>query len=460
MATPGPIAHHLYHGEDHPPILLGAAWYPELWDRDVWKRDIELMLEAGLNCVRIAEFAWAFMEPKAGEYAWDWLHDAVAVARDAGLSTILCTPTATPPAWMSRQHPEMLQHLHTQPRGMTHGGRRHYSPHSDIYRDHCRRICEVMGSEFKNEAGVIAWQIDNEVSGGGEFDVSDAARTAFHAWLEDRYQTIQNLNNTWNTGVWSQTYSAFDHVPLPTSGPGGGGTTHHPVLRFHFYRFTAEAWASFIRLQAEVLRRYVSQPITTNMIPYQGSDQHAVVDDLDFLSIDTYYQTDDDELHGNVWEMDWMRSAMPERNPWVMETWSTYNGGNVVGFGLQPEGAMRANAWTHVAAGAEAVLFWLWRGAPRRAGNAARLAGLRLGRPHLRPRRVPPPRRRPAEGCGSAAGAPRDARPGGGDARLGRTTFRLWPSRGTPGSPASSPPGRSSAICTIDHYLKNTFTAR
>ena len=56
------------------PPYLGAAYYPEVWDKGDIDKDIQRMKDFGINVVRIAEFAWAFMEPAEGKYNFGWLH--------------------------------------------------------------------------------------------------------------------------------------------------------------------------------------------------------------------------------------------------------------------------------------------------------------------------------------------------------------------------------------------------
>ena len=92
----------------HPPYL-GAAYYPEAWPLEQIDADIELMLQAGMNVMRMAEFAWARMEPAAGHYDFDWLHLAVDKLGKAGIATILGSPTPTPPAWLTERHPAASQ---------------------------------------------------------------------------------------------------------------------------------------------------------------------------------------------------------------------------------------------------------------------------------------------------------------------------------------------------------------
>ena len=47
---------------------LGTCYYPEHWPRDIWESDARRMAEAGLIWVRIGEFSWSRLEPKAGQY--------------------------------------------------------------------------------------------------------------------------------------------------------------------------------------------------------------------------------------------------------------------------------------------------------------------------------------------------------------------------------------------------------
>ena len=46
-------------------MLYGVDYYPELWPRAQWPRDLDLMAEAGLTVVRVGDLCWASMEPGA-----------------------------------------------------------------------------------------------------------------------------------------------------------------------------------------------------------------------------------------------------------------------------------------------------------------------------------------------------------------------------------------------------------
>ena len=45
-------------------ITLGVCYYPEHWDKSLWRDDLRRMKEHGIETVRIAEFAWTMFEPK------------------------------------------------------------------------------------------------------------------------------------------------------------------------------------------------------------------------------------------------------------------------------------------------------------------------------------------------------------------------------------------------------------
>ena len=71
-------------------IWIGAAYYPEMWDESEIDKDIVRMKELGVNCVRVGEFAWGKIEPREGEFDFDWLKKAVDKCWEAGITTVMC----------------------------------------------------------------------------------------------------------------------------------------------------------------------------------------------------------------------------------------------------------------------------------------------------------------------------------------------------------------------------------
>src|SRR5512135_3398366 len=146
-----------------PPILLGTAWYPEQWPESRWDADLTLMQQAGIHMVRVGEFAWSRMEPSEGQYDLDWLDKAVSMAAKRGIVSVLGTPTAAPPAWLTQKYPETLR-VEENGRRAEHGNRQQFNFANPKYRELARMIAEQMAKRFGHNPNVIGWQIDNEYS--------------------------------------------------------------------------------------------------------------------------------------------------------------------------------------------------------------------------------------------------------------------------------------------------------
>ena len=78
-------------------FLFGAPYYPEHWTEADRKEDPARMAAAGVNAVRIGEFAWDRMEPEPGKIDFSFFDEQIARLGAAGVRTILYTPTTTPP---------------------------------------------------------------------------------------------------------------------------------------------------------------------------------------------------------------------------------------------------------------------------------------------------------------------------------------------------------------------------
>ena len=86
-------------------FVMGTCYYPEHWDSSLWEDDLERMLQAGIEVIRIAEFAWNKIEPEEGVYTYEFFDSFLELAQKKGMKVIFCTPTATPPVWqIGRAH--------------------------------------------------------------------------------------------------------------------------------------------------------------------------------------------------------------------------------------------------------------------------------------------------------------------------------------------------------------------
>lgn len=355
---------------------LGTCYYPEQWPRELWEADARRMVEAGLTWVRIGEFGWSRLEPRPGEFAFEWLDQAIDVLGSAGLKVKLGTPTVAPPRWLVNKHPDMIA-LDRDGRPRKFGSRRHYCFSHEGYAEECARIVEILARRYGGHPLIAAWQTDNEYGCHDTIlSYSDAARRAFQDWLKARYGTVDALNQAWGNVYWSMDYGAFDEIDLPNLTV----TEPNPAHELAFRRFSSDQVVRFNRRQVEIIRRHSDAPISHN---YMGRvtdfDHFKVGSDLDIATWDSYplgfledrvgappdrqrhfaRQGDPDfqAFHHDLYR------AVGNGRWWVMEqqpgpvNWAPANPAPLPGM-------VRLWTWEAFAHGAEAVCYFRWRQAP------------------------------------------------------------------------------------------------
>jgi len=338
------------------PQLTGASWYPEMWPESEWVKDLARMRELGFNIVRVFEFAWHRFEPAEGQYDFEWAQRVMALCQATGIKVMIGTPTAAPPAWLTRKHPEVLR-VNADGKAATHGQRHHYSVHSRLYRELCARFVERMAAEFGSHPALHSWQIDNEMSGTC---YSAEARAGFQRWLEQRYGRIECLNKAWGLEFWSQAYDSFDQIPLPVAAVGSIEVPerHHPSLIMAVAHYHNDAWNSFIKVQCDYIRQQSSKPITTNMTQSFAMDWPRHNQLLDRVGYSIY--SDLDHYNCTVERLDGMRSQKPVPY-WILETAPNWSGGGRQ-WNIHHSGAgVRAFTWLTTLLGGSMMLYWQWR---------------------------------------------------------------------------------------------------
>lgn len=355
---------------------LGTCYYPEHWPEDMWVSDAKRMAEAGLEWVRIGEFAWSKIEPQPDKFDWDWLDRAVEILAAAGLKIIMGTPTATPPRWVLNKHQDMIAlDSNGNPRGF--GSRRHYCFSHLGYRRECARIVDKMAARYGGHKAVQSWQIDNEFGcHDTTMSFSNSARDEFCNWLAQKYQSPDALNKAWGNIFWSMEYNNFSEIDLPNLTV----TEPNPSHVMDFKRFSSDQVVSFNKLQAKVIGKYTNAPLVHN---YMGRttdfDHFDMGADLDIASWDSYplgflemISDADDEFKAEYLQQgdpdfqafhhDLYRSVGNGRL-WVMEqqpgpvNWAAFNPAPL-------DGMVRLWSMEAIAHGAETVNYFRWRQAP------------------------------------------------------------------------------------------------
>ena len=266
-------------------MKIGTYYYPEQWPREQWERDFDNIAALGLQVVHMGEFAWFSMEPREGEFHFDWLGECVEMAATRKMDVILCTPTASPPIWLVEKYPDVLL-VDEAERRKRFGGRRHYSPTSPAMKEASARIVSALAERFGGHAAVIGWQVDNEYS-ADFIDQNEHAVAAFRQWLRERYGTIEALNRAWGCQFWNTYYTDFSQIKLPAGRNPRYGNPHQVLDACRFWSW---AFAQFNKIQADILKSKVGPRfITTNFMPFHlDVNPEDMARNFNFMAWDSY----------------------------------------------------------------------------------------------------------------------------------------------------------------------------
>ncbi|MEU3842771.1 beta-galactosidase [Streptomyces sp. NPDC028635] len=346
-------------GDRTPRLLYGADYNPEQWPRSVWRDDVRLMREAGVNLVSVGIFSWARLQPAADTWDFGWLDEVMDLLHEGGIGVDLATATASPPPWLTTAHPEVLPVTATG-ETLWPGARQHWRPTSPVFRRHALRLVRELATRYAGHPALAAWHVNNELGCHNVHDYSDDAARAFRDWLRARYGTLDALNHAWATAFWSQRYTDWEQI-LP---PRLAASHPNPTQQLDFKRFSSDALKDHLRAEREILREITPEvPVTTNFMVMGGTRGMNYPDwaaEIDFVSNDHYVHPgpqDRDELSFSAN----LTSGISGGRPWfLMEHSTSAVNWQPVNLAKQP-GELARDSLLHVAHGADAVCFFQWR---------------------------------------------------------------------------------------------------
>ncbi|WP_320772817.1 beta-galactosidase [Streptomyces sp. CRN 30] len=336
-------------------LLLGGDYNPEQWPEETWQEDVRLMKAAGVNSATVGVFSWARLEPRPGERDFGWLDRVMDLLHEHGIGVVLATPTASPPPWLGRLHPETLP-VDEDGRTEWWGGRQHFSHSSAVYRRHAAAITEALAARYGGHPALTLWHINNEYC---TYDHGDEAAARFRDWLRNRYGTLDALNTAWGTAFWSQGYGDWEEVLPPRR-------THYlknPAQVLDFRRFTSDMLLECYTAERDIVRRHTPHtPVTTNFMPlWFGQDAWRWAEEEDVVSVDLYPDPRDPYGGQEGALIQDLTRSQARGGPWMVMEQAT----GAVGWRdvdqPKPRGLNRLWSLQAVARGADAVCYFQWR---------------------------------------------------------------------------------------------------
>lgn len=344
-------------------IWFGGDYNPEQWPKGIWHEDLELMLEAGVTTVSLGIFSWANLEPREGEYTFDWLDEVINGLHSKGISIDLANATASPPAWLGIKYPDSK---FTDQNGITrsHGGRQNFCPSSANYRRAAQALTEKIAQRYGKHPAIAMWHVHNEYACHNARDYSETSAIAFRAWLKNKYRdSLSQLNRAWGTDFWSQRYHDWSEIGTPKVTPDG--TSPNPTMQLDFARFSSDALLECYVAERNIIHRHSPGiPVTTNFMTIRGFnklDYWKWAAEVDVISTDHYLMSNDPNAHIELAMQADTTRGLAKGYPWLLMEHST----SAVNWqprnrAKEPKELLR-NSIQHVARGADGAMFFQWR---------------------------------------------------------------------------------------------------
>ncbi len=357
-------------------VRFGAAYYHEYHATPRLEEDLDLMVAAGIEVIRVGESVWSTWEPDDGVFDLEWLQPVLDAAHAHGIDVIIGTPTYAVPPWLRRAHPEIAI-VNRDGSVQPYGGRQCSDYSHPVFRRYAERVIRAIVQRYAAHPAVVGWQVDNEP--GVRLIHTEHAFAEFKRWLRARYGDVETLNARWGLTYWSHRLREWDDLWEPR-----GNTT--PSYELAWRRFQAHITQEYIEWQVDIVRSLVpaEHAVTTCVaLTQQGLDVSTICERFDVGASNIYYNTQDalalpgPDDHGGglhpffvLWggpaylylQCDTSR-GMRQAPFLVTETNATSIGGSADNFPPY-DGQLRSAMLAMIARGARLIEFWHWHTLP------------------------------------------------------------------------------------------------
>ena len=336
-------------------LLFGAAYYSEYLPYDRVDADMEMMARAGMNTIRIAESTWSTLEPSEGVFDFSHIDRMLDAAARYGISVIIGTPTYAIPTWLMQKYPDILAitndgkglYGHRQNMDITHPG----------YLKHAELVIRALMEHIKDVPHIIGFQLDNETK---SYDTAGPrVQSMFVEYLQKQYPDINEFNHEFGLDYWSNRVNDWADFPDVRG-------TINQSLAAEFQKFQRSLVTDFLTWQSNIVREYAraDQFITQNFdydwmdysYGYQPEvNQYEAAKCMTVAGADIYHLSQGDLTGAEITVCGNISRSLKKDNYLILETEAQ---GNIEW--LPYPGQLRLQAYSHIANGANSVMYWHW----------------------------------------------------------------------------------------------------
>ncbi len=353
-------------------IKYGVAYYPEYHVSDRLIQDLDLMIEAGINVIRVGESVWSTWEPRDGEFNLEWMDAVLDAAYERQIEVVFGTPTYAIPPWLQVAEPAIAGEVKTG-QSIPWGGRQEMDFTHPTFRLHAERVIRKLMERFAKHPAVVGYQVDNEP--GLHLFHNDRVFQGFLEYLKEKYGDVETINREWGLTYWSHLLNDWSELWRPD------GNTF-PQYDLAWRNYQAELTTEFIGWQAEIVREYKTDAqFVTTCIQYQqrpALNDMELSKNLEVTSGNPYYGMQDRLSIENREEAltDWTTSGVAsllrqadrlfsskQHRFLVTETNAQAISGSSMNHPPYP-GQLKQSAFALISRGAAMVEYWHWHTLP------------------------------------------------------------------------------------------------
>lgn len=337
-------------------IHYGVAYYDEYMPYDRLQKDIEMMKEANINVVRIAESTWSTHEPQEGVFDFQSVHRVLDAMHAAGIDVIVGTPTYAVPTWLVKKYPEVL--VTTKEGKKTYGARQIMDITNPQYLYYSERIIRKLIEEVIDHPAVIGFQVDNETKHYGT--AGENVQIQFQKYVKEMFShDLEAMNQAFGLSYWSNRINAWEDFPSVNGTINGS-------LGSEFSKFQRKLVTEFLTWQVSIVNEYKKdhQFVMHNFdFEWRGYsfgiqpdvNHFEAAKPLDITGIDVYHPSQDELTGREISFAGDVARTTKDQNYFVVETeaqafkeWVPY------------ENQLRLQAFSHIASGASMICYWHW----------------------------------------------------------------------------------------------------
>lgn len=333
-------------------ILYGVSYYHEYMPYERLEKDVQMMQDAGVSVVRLAESSWSGFEPQEGKFEFAWMDRIIDRLHKAGIKVIVGTPTYSIPPWLWKKHPDMLIET-ADGRKMGYGIRQNVDLTNPDFLHYAERIVRKIAEHYAKHPAVIGFQVDNETLTRGAANPS--FQKGFLEYIKAKFGTVQNLNKTWGLNYWGMALNNWDEFPDRNSVTNTG-------YKLEWERYKMKVIADYLTWQTKIVDEYkrADQFVTHCFMTTPEIDKWATSRSMDILGLNKYPPVQD-QLTGAEYAMagDYIRSVK-NSNYLITETTGQTTGWDSKDQHPPYDGQLRLNVYSNIGSGANMVEYWHW----------------------------------------------------------------------------------------------------